>query len=152
MTILSSIKGDIERREMERTDTSRSPPASAQTPSPARLCGCTTSPARSVRHVPGDAPKPFGPLRASGARLPTCPGRPRRRPAPLHPFPPRPAPAPSPMLPGSPPPRAGRRGPNAATQLAGPGRAASHPSVAGRRAGPGPGDRGGAAVRRGLRC
>ena len=81
---------------MDSTDTSRPPAASAQTPSPARVCGCTASPARSVRRVPGGAPKPFGPLLASRARLPTCPGRPQRRPALLRPFPPRRAPTPSP--------------------------------------------------------
>lgn len=92
---------------MERTDTCRPPPASAQTPSPARVCECAATPAPSVRSVTGGAPKPFGPLLASAARLPTCPGRPRRRPALLRPFPPRRAPAPSPTALCPPPPQAG---------------------------------------------
>lgn len=91
---------------MERTDTCRPPPASAQTPSPAPVCECAESPAPSVRRVTGGAPKPFGPLLASAARLPTCPGHPRRQPALLRPFPPRRAPAPSPTVQCPPPPQA----------------------------------------------
>lgn len=108
-------------------------------PSPARVCECAATPAPSVRSVTGGAPKPLGPLLASAARLPTCPGRPRRRLALLRPFPPRRAPAPSPTALC---PRRLRpaRGPHAATSPAG-DRAASYPSAS-RRARGRPGARG----------